>query len=104
MKKLDLGCGSSKKNGFIGVDLLPLKGVDIVHSLTDFPYPFENDSIDEIWMDNVLEHLPTPVRVVEELHRICKSGAKITISVPYFRSMYAFIDPTHVNFFSISFK
>lgn len=101
MKKLDLGCGSSKKEGYIGVDVLPLKGVDIVHSLIQFPYPFEDNSIDEIWMDNVLEHLPNPVRVVEELHRICKPNAKVTICVPYFRSLYAFIDPTHVNFFSV---
>jgi len=99
--KLDLGCGSSKKAGFTGVDSLQLPGVDIVHNLTTYPYPFEDNTIDEIWMDNVLEHLVNPLRVVEELYRICKPGAKIYISVPYFRSFYAAIDPTHVNFFSV---
>lgn len=102
MKKLDLGCGATKKEGFIGVDILKLSTVDIVHSLIEYPYPFEDNSIDEIWMDNVLEHLPSPMRVMEEVYRIAKNGAKITIAVPYFRSHYAFIDPTHVNFFGVN--
>ena len=102
MVKIDLGCGASKKPGFTGVDILKLDGVDIVHNLTSFPYPFEDGSVDEIWMDNVLEHLPSPMRVVEELWRISKNGTKITIAVPYFRGHYAFIDPTHVNFFGVN--
>ena len=102
MKKVDFGCGASKKPGFIGVDILALPGVDIVHDFTQFPFPFEDNSLDEIWMDNVLEHLPNPMRVVEELWRMSKNGTKITIAVPYFRSHYAFIDPTHVNFFGVN--
>lgn len=102
MVKLDLGCGASKKDGFIGVDSLKLAGVDIVHDLTVFPYPFEDDEADEIMMDNVLEHLPQPLKVVEELYRICKKDALVTIAVPYFRSYYATIDPTHVNFFGLN--
>lgn len=101
MIRLDLGCGASKKTGFLGVDSLQLEGVDVVHNLTVYPYPFEDNSVDEIWMDNVLEHLPNPLRVVEELHRICKNGAKVNIGVPYFRSFYSAIDPTHVNFFGV---
>lgn len=99
--KIDLGCGNSKKEGFIGVDSLKLSNVDIVHNLEVFPYPFEDNSIDEIWMDQVLEHIKNPLNVVEELHRICKPNAKVNIGVPYFRSMYSAIDPTHVNFFSV---
>lgn len=99
--KLDLGCGSTKRTDFIGVDCLRLEGVDIVHDLNEFPYPFAADSIDEIWMDQVLEHLEKPVRVMEEIYRICRPGARITISVPYFRSFYSVIDPTHRNFFGV---
>jgi predicted SAM-dependent methyltransferase len=101
MKKLDLGCGSSKKEGYLGLDSLSLPGVDIVHDLSVFPYPFADNEIDEVWMDQVLEHIPTPIKVVEELYRICKKGAKIHIGVPYFRSAYSAIDPTHVNFFGV---
>lgn len=102
MLKVDFGCGASKKPGFFGVDILNIEGVDKVHNLTSYPYPFEDNSVDEIWMDNVLEHLANPMRVVEELWRISKNGTKITIAVPYFRSHYAFIDPTHVNFFGVN--
>jgi predicted SAM-dependent methyltransferase len=99
MLKLDIGCGASKKEGFIGIDILPLKGVDIVHDLNLLPYPFEDNTVDEIWMDQVLEHLLNPLEVVNELYRISKNGTRITIGVPYFRSFYATIDPTHRNFF-----
>jgi predicted SAM-dependent methyltransferase len=102
MIKLDLGCGTSKKNGYIGVDSLNLPGVDIVHDLTISPYLFKDNEIDEVVMDNVLEHLSQPLKVVEEIYRICITDALVTIAVPYFRSYYATIDPTHVNFFGLS--
>ncbi len=102
MIKIDIGCGTSKKNGFIGVDILKLDNVDIQHDLNIIPYPFKDSAVDEIWMDQVLEHLNNPLEVVNELYRIAKNGAIITIGVPYFRSFYATIDPTHRNFFGIN--
>lgn len=99
--KLDIGCGTSKSAGFIGIDILPFDGVDIVHDLNQFPYPFENGSVEEILMDNVLEHLNKPLLVMDEAYRICKNNAKVTVAVPYFRSFYAIIDPTHRNFFGV---
>lgn len=102
MKKIDIGCGTSKRAGYIGLDSLSLPGVDIVHDLNVFPYPFQSNEIQEIWMDQVLEHVCEPLKVIEEIHRISKNGARVTIGVPYFRSYYAVIDPTHRNFFSSS--
>ena len=40
---LDLGCGSVKAEGAVGLDNVGLPGVDIVHDLLDFPYPIENE-------------------------------------------------------------
>lgn len=100
--KVNIGCGAQIKDGFIGVDILQFPGVDIVHDLNVFPYPFMDNEIDEVWMDQVLEHLSEPVKVIEELYRICKNDAVITIGVPYFRSFYATIDPTHKNFFGLN--
>jgi predicted SAM-dependent methyltransferase len=102
MVKLDLGCGISKREGYLGVDCIQLPGIDLVHDLNKLPYPFKDGEIDEVFMDNVLEHLDNPLKVMEEVYRICKDGAKITISVPYFRSFYATIDPTHRNFFGVN--
>lgn len=97
--KIDFGCGQRKKEGYVGVDALSLPGVDIVHDLNIFPYPFEDNTADDSWMDNVLEHLDNPLKAMEEIYRISKNDAKVIVAVPYFRSFYATIDPTHKNFF-----
>jgi len=70
MKKLDIGCGAAKKEGFIGVDKIPFSGVDIVHNLDTFPYPFADNEFEEIEMRNVIEHFSDPSKVMEEIHRI----------------------------------
>ncbi len=57
IKKLDLACGDRKQEGFIGVDRCSIQGVDIVHDLETYPWPFENESIDEIFCSHYIEHL-----------------------------------------------
>ncbi len=100
MAKLNLGCGEQKNPGFIGVDRVKTSAVDVVHDLNKFPYPFKDNSISEILMDNVLEHLDDAIKVMEEVYRICKNEAIIKIYVPYYKSSGAFTDPTHKHFFT----
>lgn len=100
-KILDLGCGNKKREGAIGVDFNDRTAADIVHNLNKFPYPFDDNSIDEVYIDNTLEHLDDVMKVMEEIHRICKPGALIKVIVPYFRSKWASIDPTHKHFFTV---
>lgn len=101
-KVLDLGCGKKKKVGAIGVDWSNRHNADIVHDLNKFPYPFKKNSIDLIYIDNCLEHLNEPIKVMEELYRILKINSLVKVTVPYFRSRYAFIDPTHKTFYTIN--
>ena len=102
MKKiLDLGCGNKKRSGAIGVDFNERTSADIIHNLNIFPYPFEDSSFDEIYLDNTLEHLDDVLGVMEEVHRICKPGGIVKVIVPYFRSTWAYIDPTHKHFFTV---
>ncbi|QTR46432.1 class I SAM-dependent methyltransferase [Thiothrix litoralis] len=101
LKILDLGCGKKKRPGSIGVDYSDRHNADIIHDLNIFPYPFESNSIDQIYLDNVLEHLDQPMRVMEEIYRITKVGGKVKVIVPYFRSIWAFIDPTHKTFYTV---
>jgi predicted SAM-dependent methyltransferase len=101
LKILDLGCGKKKRPGTIGVDYSDRHDADVIHDLNVFPYPFEDNSIDQVYLDNVIEHLNDPMRVMEEVHRICKVGAQVKVIVPYFRSLYAFTDPTHKHFFAV---
>lgn len=101
MKILDLGCGKKKQKGAMGIDINPDTDADIIHDLNKFPYPFEDSTFDFIYADNVIEHLDNVVKVLEELYRITKGGATIKIIVPFFRSVYASIDPTHKHFFTV---
>ena len=100
IKILDLGCGNKTRPGAIGVDWSDRYGADIVHDLNVFPYPFDDNSIDEVFLDNVLEHLEKPIRVMEEVYRITKVAGSVKVIVPYFRSPWAFVDPTHKTFYS----
>lgn len=86
---------------YVNVDINPRVGADVVHDLNQFPYPFKDEEFDEIQMDNVLEHLSDITKVLEELHRVSKPRAKITIVVPYFRSIWAWVDPTHKHCFTV---
>lgn len=101
IKVLDLGCGNKKRHGAIGVDFNDRTAADVIHNLNSFPYPFEDSSFDEIYLDNTLEHLDDVMRVMEEVYRICKPGGIVKVIVPYFRSFWAFIDPTHKHFFTV---
>ena len=92
---LDLGCGKKKRPGTIGVDHSDRHNADIIHDLNKFPYPFESSSVDYVYIDNCLEHLDSPMDVISEIHRILKPKGGLKVIVPYFRSHYAFIDPTH---------
>ncbi len=101
MRMLDLGCGNKKRKGAVGLDFNDRVEADIIHDLNIFPYPIEDCSFDEIFMDNVLEHLDDVIRVMEEVYRISSDGGLVKVIVPYFRSRWACIDPTHKHFFTI---
>jgi hypothetical protein len=81
--KLNLGCGKTVLSGFVNVDCETGDGVDKVWDLNKFPYPWETSSIDEIRMEDVLEHLEKPKETIWELWRIGKNGARVQIIVPW---------------------
>jgi predicted SAM-dependent methyltransferase len=94
--KIDLGCGSQKSDGFIGVDILKHPEVDIQHDLNVFPYPFANDSVEYVQANHVLEHVDSFIGAVKEIWRICQNDAIVEIRCPHascFPTVWA--DPTH---------
>ena len=97
---LHLGCGHKKLKGAKGVDILKISQVDVVHNLDNTPWPFENSSADIIFAHSSLEHLDNIIDFFNEVWRIGKDGCRLVISVPYFRSVDSFSDPTHKHFFT----
>jgi len=105
MKKgLNLGSGyiifQQESTFFFNVDIEPLPGVDIVHDLNIFPYPFEDESIDIILMYDVLEHLDNPIDVLQECWRILKKDGKVCLKVVYWNNYNTFSDPQHKHGFT----
>lgn len=101
MVKLNLGSGKQFKEGYINVDINPDIEPDIVHDLNKFPYPFGDQTVDVVILSHLLEHLDSVTAVLEELHRIVKKDGKIVVVCPYFRSIWAHLDPTHKHFFTV---
>jgi SAM-dependent methyltransferase len=97
---LDIGCGSAKTPGAVGLDISADTDADIVHNLDELPYPIEDASFDQILMQDVIEHVREPIKVLEELHRIARPGARIQLRTPHFSSILAYGDPTHRHYFS----
>ncbi len=99
--KLDLGCGTNKQKGFIGVDFAPLRGVDIRMDLEKYPWRrFKTGCVSEVYMSHFAEHISDFNRFFAEVWRVCAHNATVTVVVPYLHSDRAFQDPTHKQFIS----
>lgn len=99
MKKLNLGCGTDIKQGYLNLDIVALKGIDLIADLSKTPYPFKDNTFDEILIRHVLEHLSDTITTMEEIYRISKPAGYVHIAVPYWNSYGAVLDPTHKSFF-----
>lgn len=92
---LDIGCGRNKRPGAVGIDRVRLPGVDLVQDLNRFPYSFANETFDEVYAVHVIEHMDSILRVMEEIHRISKPGALVTVITPHYTDPVSWQDPTH---------
>jgi spore maturation protein CgeB len=99
--KVDLGCGPTKPDGFIGVDIGFQPGVDIVADLNR-RFPFADCSINVVRAHDTVEHLQDRLHTMNEIWRICKPGALVEILVPSTDGRGAFQDPTHVSYWNIN--
>ena len=116
--RLDLACGNSKRDGFIGIDISKNTQADLICNLDDFiwslfptnenetfnfldeNYHIKDGSIDEIFCSHYVEHVLDLQCFANELYRIMKPNGKITFIAPYYSSIRAMQDPTHKNFIS----
>lgn len=101
VKKLNLGCGEFKKEGFINIDERNDVNAEIVHDLNVLPYPIKDGEFDYVEEDHVLKHLTDSFGVMREIHHISHNGAIIKIRVPHFSR--GFTHSEHKRGFDVSF-
>jgi len=97
--RLDLACGNAKREGFVGVDIIeqPHTQADIAFDLRKFPWPWSDNSVFEINCSHYIEHTPDIKRFMEEIYRILIPKGKIRFQAPYYTSIRAWQDFTHVR-------
>jgi hypothetical protein len=99
--RLNLGCGGKKLDGWVNVDKIAAAAPDGVVDLEVLPWPWPDDSVDEVLLSHVLEHLGARTDVylgiIKELYRVCRDGTKVKIVVPHPRHDHYLNDPTHVR-------
>lgn len=100
--RLDIGCGGHKVHPtWIGMDLQPLPGVDIVHDWNVFPWPLPDECAVQVLASHVVEHVNPAnggfLRWMDEVWRLMKPGGSFVIVVPYAGSHGFWQDPTHCN-------
>jgi SAM-dependent methyltransferase len=94
---LDIGCGTNKIPGAIGMDVNPRSAADVIHDLDNLPYPFSDNQFDEVIGRHVIEHVRDPMAVVTELHRITRPGGLVKLIAPHWTNPDFATDLTHRN-------
>lgn len=93
---LNLGCGADIRLGWVNADLAALPGVDVAFDMNAVPWPWPDDSFEQVEARHCLEHVFDLIPVLDELWRVCRHGARLHIEAPHFASSpAAWDDPTH---------
>lgn len=119
--RLDLACGQNCLQDFEGVDLYAPQAHRKI-DLCRFPWPIDDNSVDELFCSHFIEHIPArPIEArdlvdpnpqmldrwldvdmffafFDEAWRILKPGGKFRVICPALKSNRAFQDPTHRRF------
>src|SRR5260370_38279306 len=105
-RTLDVGCGINKYPGAIGIDRNPATCADVLCDLGRIPYPFADNSFDQLRAIHVIEHVSDVIRSMEEFHRLVRPGGRVRIETPHYTDFSSFCDPTHrwhLNTFSFRY-
>lgn len=94
--KINLGAGTKPEMGWTNVDIVDLRGIDVVGDLNDHPWTaFEDNSAEEIKAIDLLEHLDDAIAFVTECWRILQPGGTLFIQTPRFDADFLWDDPSH---------
>lgn len=96
---LNLGSGRKPSPEAVNLDLTPDTDPDVIHDLNRHPWPFPDGRFGEVLAYDVIEHLGDVVATMEEIHRVCRDGAVVRVTLPHYSCANAFTDPTHRHYF-----
>jgi glycosyltransferase involved in cell wall biosynthesis len=97
--RIDIGCGSIRKQGTIGIDIQALPEVDHVLDIEQEPLPFNDRTVEYVHSSHFLEHIENATAVFAEIGRVCQDNARLELWTPYAWSNSAFI-LGHKTFFT----
>lgn len=88
--KLQLGCGENLLPGWLNTDFLPDNPAVVHLDLTE-PFPIPSASVDLVFSEHVIEHLPLAggFNMLREAHRVLTPGGRIRISTPSLTTLLA---------------
>lgn len=108
--RMNLGSGKDYKAGWLNVDILAMAQPDVVLDLSQpvaLPLALatqgggevllEAGSLDHVYANNVLEHVPDLPRLMTNVLALLKDGGVFEIEVPYEKALTAWQDPTHLR-------
>jgi SAM-dependent methyltransferase len=99
--KINLGSGDQRLPGYIGLDRLPLKGVDILCDL-NLPLPLTTACASDVYAKSVLEHISDLEGLLAEIERILAPGGHLVVYVPHWSNPFFYSDYTHKRFFGLA--
>lgn len=102
MKKIYLGAGKDRKQGYVHVDRERFVGIDVVCDITK-GLPFEEGEIDFVYSQDFMEHLPpeSKIPVINEIYRVLKNGGQMEHYIPNAGSRNDFGSPSHLSHWNL---
>lgn len=99
LKRVNLGCGLIKLDGYINVDSNPVCNPDLNVDLNVTPWPWNDNEFGNIVAKDILEHLGDSaedfLNILKEMYRVSNDGCIWEVQVPHWRCDSALDDPTH---------
>ena len=82
--KLNIGCGTVRMRGYVGVDKFKTSAAQVVAPAHDLPY--KPNTVDVIFTSHMIEHLvPSELdAVLKEWKRVLRPGGTLTVRCPNF--------------------
>lgn len=102
--KINLGAGNHIEEGFVNHDLKKHRPeIDVAWDLNVLPWPWEDETADQICSMTVFEHLDIDlVAALDECWRILRPGGILYVKLPNAYDAEQWADPTHRRVFTLN--